>query len=106
MEKFEEIAKDLIGSLTNADSENNEIQTQEYLITSDGKEIHVNVVPLLKTIISNTTNEERKTIGVDDLYERIVRNFITANTKEDIDHLIRVETAIRVSKLIAAARRE
>lgn len=82
--------------------QNNQQEQEKGVLSADGILIpEVGVDVLIMILFGDYSAEGIKKSGIADFAERIVRNFIKANTKEDIDKFIKYGT---MSKFIDILR--
>lgn len=81
--------------------QNNQQEQEKGVLSADGILISEVGVDILIMILFDDSAVEIKKSGIADFAERIVRNFIKANTKEDIDKFIKCGT---MSKFIDILR--
>lgn len=80
--------------------QNKQQEQDKGVLTADGELIPEVSVDVLIMILFDVLAEEIKKSGIADFAERIVRNFIKANTKEDIDKFIKCGTISKITDFL------
>lgn len=73
----------------------------EGLETSDGKSVSLIQFDALKLILSGCTDSMNKELGVEDLVDRMTKNFIKSNTEEDLGHFCQHNVALKIANLLS-----
>lgn len=71
------------------------------LTTSDNKEVDGNCFNSVKMILAGCSNTRITNLGMDELFDRLTKNFIKANTEEDIKHFVSHNIALKLVDILA-----
>lgn len=71
------------------------------LTTSDNKEVDGNCFNSVKMILAGCSNSRITNLGMDELFDRLTKNFIKANTEEDIRHFVSHNVALKLVDILA-----
>ena len=71
------------------------------LTTSDSKEVDGNCFNSVKMILAGCSKSRITNLGMDELFDRLTKNFIKANTEEDIKHFVSHNVALKLVDILA-----
>ena len=71
------------------------------LTTSDNKEVDGNCFNSVKMIRAGCSKSRITNLGMDELFDRLTKNFIKANTEEDIKHFVSHNIALKLVDILA-----
>lgn len=71
------------------------------LTTSDNKEVDGNCFNSVKMILAGCSKSRITNLGMDELFDRLTKNFIKANTEEDIKHFVGHNIAVKLVDILA-----
>lgn len=71
------------------------------LTTSDNKEVDGNCFNSVKIILAGRSKSRITNLGMDELFDRLTKNFIKANTEEDIKHFVSHNIALKLIDILA-----
>lgn len=100
MKTFEEFMASIARKRENPEEKNSEIGGG-MLTTSDNKKVDDNCFNNVKMILAGCSNSRITNLGMDELFDRLTKNFIKANTEEDIKHFVSHNIALKLVDFLA-----
>lgn len=100
MDKINEFMNFLKKNRTKENEERSPLMV-DGLETSDGKSVGLIQFDTLKLILSGCTDSMNKGLGVEDLIDRMTKNFIKSNTEEDLEHFCKHHVALKIANLLS-----
>lgn len=70
------------------------------LTTSDNKEVDGNCFNSVKMILAGCSKSRITNLGMDELFDRLTKNFIKANTEEDIKRFVSHKIALKLVDIL------
>lgn len=71
------------------------------LTTSDNKEVDGNCYNNVKMILAGCSKSRITNLGMDELFDRLTKNFIKTNTEEDIKRFVSHKIALKLVDILA-----
>ena len=71
------------------------------LTTSDNKKVDGNLFSAVKMILGGCSESRLHDLGQTETFDRLARNFIKANTEEDIRHFVSHNIALKMIDILA-----
>lgn len=99
MNKFEEFMAFIAKNHENPQESKSEIGGG--LTTSDNKKVDGDLISIVKMILGGFTESRLRNLGQSEIFDRLARNFIKANTKDDLDEFIKHTISLKFANFIA-----
>lgn len=69
--------------------------------TSDNKEVNDNCFNNVKMILAGCSKTRITKLGMDELFDRLTKNFIKSNTEDDIRHFVSHNVVLKLVDILA-----
>lgn len=100
MKKFEEFLA-FVAKQRAEESVEEKLDFRGGLTTSDNKKVDEHLFNSVKMALAGCSNSRITNLGMDELFDRLTKNFIKANTEEDIKHFVCHHFALKLVDILA-----